>query len=510
MYGFDFSAENLSIVVVVIAAVALYLAFMSQSFDEGDAFNFALGLVRYDVSAHQPHPPGYPVYIFIASIPYSVTNTPLFSLTLVSALSGALTLIPTYATAKRLFNHETALFSTLALMVAPGFWLVSEQAVSDMLSTLFLTMAISQLLVGSLNQSKLHVYASWAMLGVAMGVRPFNFVFLTLFLLETVRSLNHVRRLIICIGLLLCSFCLAFIPAILLTGYSRYVTAVFAQLGSHLKDDVNPFGFSAIERFAFLLLTLTSGLGANLPYHVLLYYPYRSDSLFTIINFILILLMTGAGLAVLRRVKNSSKALFITLWVVPYFGFVYLLGNPGYPRYLLPIIPPLLMILIAAALRICASAGSFLSSKRMFGNLKIVTRYVIVLLFIASMFVYALPLATAIHTEVPPNIQLVSYVRSNYDPSTTTVIVFHELRAFQFFAAEFRVVHCCHESQKAFAVLKNSFHMSYSTLITGSALAGLQKLGLTLGVVKVAEFHRSPLVKLEDNEAVLYQIISLE
>ena len=73
------------------------------------------------LSAHRPHPPGYPVFVFISSIPYWVTKDPLLSLTLVSAVSGALTLIPTYAIAKRLFNREVAFFSALALMVAPGF-----------------------------------------------------------------------------------------------------------------------------------------------------------------------------------------------------------------------------------------------------------------------------------------------------------------------------------------------------------------------------------------------------
>ena len=161
---------------------------MSRSFDEIDSFNFALGLSRYDVSAHQPHPPGYPVFIFISSILYWITNDRLLSLILVSALSGALTIIPSYAIAKRLFNREVAFFSALALIVAPGFWLLSEQALSDMLFTLFLTTALSMLLIGSLSKSKPHLYASWGILGIALGVRPFNFVLVAPFLLETVRS----------------------------------------------------------------------------------------------------------------------------------------------------------------------------------------------------------------------------------------------------------------------------------------------------------------------------------
>ena len=81
-------------------------------------------------------------------------------------------------------------------------------------------------------------------------------------------------------------------------------------------------------------------------------------------------------------------------------------------------------------------------------HVRIAARYGVVMLFIASMFAYSLPLATAIHTELPPNVQLAVFVRENYDPSTTTIIVLHEFRAFQFYAGEFRYVNCCDDTRK--------------------------------------------------------------
>ncbi len=506
----DFHRRDIGLLILVVAALALYLAFLSRSFDEEDAFNFALALIRYDVSAHQPHPPGYPVFVFIASIPYFFTNNQLLSLTLISALSGAFTLIPTYAIANRLFNRETAFFSALALMVVPGFWLVSEQGLSDMLALLFLTLAISQLLVGSLNQSKPYLYSSWATLGIAMGVRPFNFLFIAPFLFETVRVTKRVKDRVACFMLLLGTFCLSLLPAILLTGYNQYVTAVFFQLSGHLRNDVHPFGLPALDRFVFLLLTLAREFGASLPVHVLSFSLYPSGSLFASLNFVLILLMAGFSLILLRRVKVFSKVIFILLWIIPYFAFVYFLGNPGYPRYMLPIVPPILIVLIASTLRVSRSLGSYARpGKAMFGHVRVVARYLMVLLFIASVFVYSLPLAVTLHTQLPPNVQLVAFVSSNYDPTTTTVIVFHEFRAFQFFGSEFRYVHCCHEPEKAMAVLKSSFRLSDSVLITGTALVALHNLGLVVSVLKVAEFSRSSLVKSEDSVAVLYRVTAL-
>ena len=37
-----------------------------QSLEDLDSINFALGLHRFDIAAHQPHPPGYPAFIAIA------------------------------------------------------------------------------------------------------------------------------------------------------------------------------------------------------------------------------------------------------------------------------------------------------------------------------------------------------------------------------------------------------------------------------------------------------------
>jgi len=495
--------QNIPILVLFIVALILYLAFMSRSFNEEDAFNFALALSRYDVAAHRPHPPGYPVFVFIASIPYLVTKNQLFSLTLVSALSGALTLIPTYAIAKRLFNREIAFFSSLALMVAPGFWLTSEQALSNSLFTWLLTLALSQLLAG--RGSRLYRFSSWGTLGVALGVRPFNLVFVAPFLLETVRAGK--RDFIYCASLLLGTFSLGFLPAVLLTGYNQYLNAVLDQLTHHLRYDVSPFGLSGVDRFIVLLLTLMNGLGANLPNRIVRFDPFVSNSPYAWVNVVLVISFCVAGVIFVRRVQDFSSVPFLLSWVLPYSAFVYLLGTPGYTRYMLPLLPPVLILLVASAFH----AVSFLRSSRLnrssVKHLRTAVRYGMVMLFIVSMFACSLPLATMIHTELPPNVQLAVFVRENYDPSTTTIIVLHEFRAFQFYAGEFRYVQCCYDAQKALGIIHSYYNSSNSILITSSALVALQNRGIVLHVVKVVEYFRSPLVKVEDYRVILYRII---
>jgi hypothetical protein len=46
--------------------LALHLPFLPPSLEDFDSINFALGIRNFDVSQHQPHPPGSPLYILAA------------------------------------------------------------------------------------------------------------------------------------------------------------------------------------------------------------------------------------------------------------------------------------------------------------------------------------------------------------------------------------------------------------------------------------------------------------
>jgi hypothetical protein len=49
---------------VLAAAFALaHAPFLVSTLEDIDSVNFALGIRDFDVAAHRPHPPGYPIYI---------------------------------------------------------------------------------------------------------------------------------------------------------------------------------------------------------------------------------------------------------------------------------------------------------------------------------------------------------------------------------------------------------------------------------------------------------------
>ena len=45
---------------------SFHLRYLPASLEDLDSINFALGVRHFDVAEHQPHPPGYPVYIAAA------------------------------------------------------------------------------------------------------------------------------------------------------------------------------------------------------------------------------------------------------------------------------------------------------------------------------------------------------------------------------------------------------------------------------------------------------------
>ena len=56
-------AVGLTPAAIAVVFLALHLPFLPASLEDLDSINFALGVRHFDVAQHQPHPPGYPVFI---------------------------------------------------------------------------------------------------------------------------------------------------------------------------------------------------------------------------------------------------------------------------------------------------------------------------------------------------------------------------------------------------------------------------------------------------------------
>jgi hypothetical protein len=127
----------------LLALAALYLlahlALLPPTFDDIDAINFGLGVRDFDVAQHQPHPPGYPLFIAAGKI-----ATPLLAATHVaapdvrglavwSALAGAVLVVLIFALWRQLDGDVWhAGIATAIAVCSPLFWFTSLRPLSDL------------------------------------------------------------------------------------------------------------------------------------------------------------------------------------------------------------------------------------------------------------------------------------------------------------------------------------------------------------------------------------------
>jgi hypothetical protein len=114
---------------LVLATVATRLPFMTQTLYAFDSANYALAVRDfYNVAFHQPHPPGYPLYVFFARAINVLLQDANRALVLEGIAWSAVAVACTIALARGLFGHTAGLLSGLLLVCTVGFWGYSEVA----------------------------------------------------------------------------------------------------------------------------------------------------------------------------------------------------------------------------------------------------------------------------------------------------------------------------------------------------------------------------------------------
>ncbi|MEI2761867.1 ArnT family glycosyltransferase [Methanothrix soehngenii] len=158
------------ILMIVLASFVIRMFLRSSNYlDDWDSVQFILGLNNYSMVARRPHPPGYPVYIFVRRIVDQFFNCGLESFTFMSSLFGSLALIPTFLLAKEFFGYRVGILSAIILSLAPAEMLFSEVVMSDIVSMFFITATVYFLYRG-IKSSK-YLYLGAFILAVTIGVR---------------------------------------------------------------------------------------------------------------------------------------------------------------------------------------------------------------------------------------------------------------------------------------------------------------------------------------------------
>ena len=307
------------------------IAFRSHYLYDIDSVNFALGLRRFDPSSHQPHPPGYFLYICLGRAINTVFHDANAAFVAVSITASCGALIMIYALAENWFGRQTAFFAGLIFLFSPLVWFHGTVALTYAVEAFFsaLTGYLCWRLICGSSKFVLPVALT---VGLAAGFRPSFLLFLSPLLLFSLRRAGR-KQIITGLGVLAVTLTAWGLPMVWLSGGPVAYWSALLSLWRMVPAKQTVFNSSAGNSIA---------------------------RLFSIAG-IYILCFGSAALLTFRMGRTNSgtdpdadqgKKIFTWVWIGPGLGFFILIFlkfvNSG---YLLVISPPLFVWLGLCASR---------------------------------------------------------------------------------------------------------------------------------------------------------------
>ena len=333
-------------VVALIAAgyVAAHLPFLAPSLEDIDSINFALGLREFSPALHQPHPPGYPIYIALGRVSLAVVSATTslapdraeaLALALWSVMGGAFAIFAasrvfraverigtptTTTTITTTTSTSTIIWSTALLAAAPLFWMGGLRPMSDMPGFAAALLAQAFLLEGLRDRKQLAKGAFIA--GLAAGIRVQTLP-LTVPVLLMVLALGRqgVRSALRSVSWMVAGVLAWGIPLVVASGGpDAYLRALGTQAGEDFAWVDMLWANPAPRRVAIALVDT-------------LVMPWASPGLFGAVA----LLAALGGLTTLVRARRGLGVMLVAY--VPYLAYHLLLQDTGTVRYALPVLP---------------------------------------------------------------------------------------------------------------------------------------------------------------------------
>ena len=317
--------------------LAAHLPFLPGTPADIDAVNFALGVRDFDVARHQPHPPGYPVYIAISKVAgaalggSSDPRAVITALAAWSAIAGAVLVVLLFAFFRGLGGDDRRAWLGMAIAVsAPLFWFTALRPLSDM-TGLAGAVAAQALLVTTLTgapalRQRTRLFGGAFVAGLVAGIRAQSVVLTAPLLLAAIvwpRGGLSLRARVTALLFAAAGVLVWVVPLVAVSGGpSAYLAALGAQAG---------------EDFGGVVMLWTSRQ-ARVAFDAALYsflWPWGNLVLGGIV-------CAAAALGALRLLVGERMTL---VWLVvafaPYAVFHLLFHETVTTRYALPLVVPL-------------------------------------------------------------------------------------------------------------------------------------------------------------------------
>lgn len=406
-YGFEFFLFLLILI--------SRLPFVSKILYSWDAIQLSLAFKHFDLAQHQPHPPGYILYVGLGKIFNFIFHNANSAYLTISIIVSILTVIIFYNFLKLLFNNQKFSFLiSLLLIFNPYFWFYGEVASTYIFDALF-SISFAYLTLLIIKEKKpVYLYFFTFFLAISGGFRQsllFLFfplwVFALIILLKN-KKINY-KQILINIVLGVFSLLIWFLPLIYLSGgWTAYWRATNWQL-SHASQETSIF----------------SGVAWR---NIFISFRHIIKITLVILNICLFipLLLFGTK-KIINIKKNFTGQIFylFLIWLSPsYFVYIFIhFGNSGY----LMTSALGLLIIFCAPLYVFFQNNAF-SKKNIYSLLIIIN--IFSFLFIDSQFVKQNSHLNFLHSEYTyqnilnfdQKIKLFTKKIKEYDPQKTILI----------------------------------------------------------------------------------------
>jgi hypothetical protein len=336
-----------AIAALAIIFLAAHLPFLPPTLEDLDSINFALGVRHFDVAKHQPHPPGYPVFIAMAKASTAalratgIASPESRGLAIWSAICGAAVIFPLVALFLALDGSERrAWWATLAVALSPLFWFSGLRPLSDSagLAAAVLAQALTASAIAGLARPRAIVQAAF-IAGLAIGIRSQTFL-LTLPLLALALAWRPLawtlRDRLAAVAAFAIGVVVWAVPLIVASGgLSSYAAALGSQAGEDLSGVVMLWNM----RHSGVGPVARAGVDALV--HSFLW-PWGNP---IVGSLVLAAAVIGCG----RVAFKAPRALaLIAVAFLPYAIFHLLFHEVVTTRYALPLVLPVAFFLVQA------------------------------------------------------------------------------------------------------------------------------------------------------------------
>ena len=177
------------LLLIAVTALSRFI-FRSRFLYDVDSINFALGLRRFDPSVHQPHPPGYFLYVWLGRLLYPVFHDANATLVALSIVASCGTVAILHLLGCAWFDRAAARSAGWLFVVSPIAWFHGTVALTYAVEAFF-SAAVGYLCWRVLSGEDRFVVPAAATLGIAAGFRPSSLVMLAPLLLFSIRRIDR-------------------------------------------------------------------------------------------------------------------------------------------------------------------------------------------------------------------------------------------------------------------------------------------------------------------------------